>query len=329
MFFQKEVDQLDLIVLMRFGSHLYGTGTENSDSDYKGVFMPTIEQILLGNIPKSYHWTTKKTKEEGVRNSSDDEDIEIYSLHYFIKLACEGQTVALDMLHAPDNMVINNSLIWEEILWNRKRFYTKNLQAFIGYAKRQASKYGIKGSRLNDVGTVIDFMENYAPESKLRDIWDKFPKGEHISYVQDTPQGVRQIEICGKILQETATIEHSLPTLKKYHDNYGDRAKKAASNIGVDWKAVSHACRAAYQVKELLTENTITYPLKEAEFLKEVKAGKLDYMTRVSPILESLMEEVEELSAKSDLPDKVDRKFWNEFIVAKLMEKHFSPTIKL
>ena len=33
----------------------------------------------------------------------------IYSLHYFLKLACDGQTVAMDMLHAPDKLLVESS----------------------------------------------------------------------------------------------------------------------------------------------------------------------------------------------------------------------------
>jgi predicted nucleotidyltransferase len=31
---------------MKFGSHLYGLNTPTSDVDYKGIFMPTLEQGL-------------------------------------------------------------------------------------------------------------------------------------------------------------------------------------------------------------------------------------------------------------------------------------------
>lgn len=81
----------------------------------------------------------------------DDVDVEIYSLHYFIHLACQGETVALDMLHAPDEMIEVSSPLWEEIVKLRDRFYTKNLRAFIGYARRQAAKYGINGTRRKNV----------------------------------------------------------------------------------------------------------------------------------------------------------------------------------
>ena len=97
---------------------------------------------------------------------------------------------------------------------------------------------------------------------------------------------------------------------------YGKRARQAAENKGIDWKAISHALRAAYQTKQLLTEGVITFPLREADYLKEVKQGKLHYMNEVAPELEALMIEVEELSKKSRLPEKVDRKFWDNFIVS-------------
>ncbi len=81
--------------------------------------------------------------------------------------------------------------------------------------------------------------------------------------------------------------------------------------------------RAAYQVKELFTKKTITFPRTEAKFLLKVKQGKLDYLSKVAPILEELIAEVEILAAKSDLPEKTDKDFWDDFIV-EIMEKELS-----
>ena len=145
-----------MIVKMIFGSHLYGTATEDSDQDFKGVFLPTREQILLGRIPKSYNETTKKGST--TKNRPDDVDTEIYSLHYFIELACQGQTVALDMLHAPDKTLLECSPVWAAITRNKEMFYTRNLKAFISYARRQSAKYGIKGSRLDTVEKILNIL---------------------------------------------------------------------------------------------------------------------------------------------------------------------------
>lgn len=318
---------MDVIVKMKFGSHLYGTATDSSDSDYKGVFMPSKEQVFLGRIPKSINTGTKKGNKS--KNTSEDMDTEMYSLHYFVHLACQGETAVLDMLHAPDSMIIDKSGLWDEIVGNRHRFYTKNLKAFVGYARRQASKYGIKGSRLSDAKAVLEFIDSYKLETsftrdvpaKVKDVWDILPSGEHILKHEPDLRGIRMYEVCGRKVGETATLNHLYAVVKHFHDVYGERARKAANNEGIDWKAVSHAFRAAFQVKQILAEGTITFPLKEADYLREVKVGKLDYQGEVAPWLNSLIEEVEGLSRKSSLPEKVDRVFWDDFIIKAIDER--------
>jgi len=305
---------LDLIVKMKFGSHLYGTTDEYSDTDYKGVFLVPKKEVLLGRIPGSYSFDTKKSGK--AKNTKDDIDIEIYSLHYFIELALEGQTVALDMLHAPNNMIEYKTPIWDSIVWHKGRFYTKNLESFVIYARRQAAKYGIKGSRLNSARAIISILKSSKSDLKLRDIWDQLPKDlEHCYHLGSNKSGIRQYQVCGKILQETIKINYALSIVEKFESEYGKRAQLAAKNKGIDWKAISHALRATYQIKELLTENTITFPLKNADYLLEVKKGRLHYQDEVAPKLEKLMDEVEELSSVSNLPAKPDRKFWEDFIV--------------
>ena len=62
-----------------FGSHLYGTNTKDSDKDFKGIELPCTEDILLGKI-----FRTKKlgTGNDNSKNTKDDLDYDIYSLHY-------------------------------------------------------------------------------------------------------------------------------------------------------------------------------------------------------------------------------------------------------
>ncbi len=312
-------DDLNIIVKMKFGAHLYGTATPDSDVDYRGVFMPSKEQVLLGRIPGSFNYSTGDNES---RNTKDDTDIEMYSLHHFMKLACEGQTVAMDMLHAPEEMILKKTDTWDSIVNNRQKFYTKNLKSFIDYARRQASKYGIKGSRINAVSQVLEVLKKEDPSRKLREIWGSLPRIEHCYDMSPGPNGVRQYQVCGKAFQETVTAGYLIPILQKFYDEYGSRARLAAENKNIDWKAVSHALRAAYQTREILTENTITFPLKNAEFLMEVKQGRLDYLTVVAPALESIMEEVEDMAHNSKLPEEVDNVFWDDFI-CETLEKNF------
>ncbi len=80
-------------------------------------------------------------------------------------------------------------------------------------------------------------------------------------------------------------------------------------------KAVSHAFRAGYQARDIYTDGDFEYPLKEIDFIKDVKLGNLDYKTQVAPELEKLVDEVNELADNSNLPKKVDTNFWDEFIL--------------
>ena len=309
-----------IIVKMKFGAHLYGTATPESDVDYKGIFLPTKEELLLGRVPKSHNYSTGKDES---RNTRNDIDIELYSFHYFIKLACDGQTVAMDMLHAPGNMILQKSKIWDAIVKNKQKFYTKNLRSFIDYARRQASKYGIKGSRINAALQVLEMLKKVDLSKKMRAVWSQLPRVEHCYDVAPDPNGMRQYQVCGKSFQESAKIGYVIPILEKFYNDYGRRAKLAAENKNIDWKAVSHALRAAYQTKEILTENIINFPLRTADFLIKVKQGKLDYLSEVGPVLETLMEEVESLALSSNLPETVDRKFWDQFICDTLERELF------
>jgi hypothetical protein len=312
---------MDLIVKMKFGAHLYGTATQASDVDYKGVFAPSREQILLGRIPQSRLFSTG---DDVSRNQAGDVDEEIYSLNYFIRMACDGRIVAMDMLHAPPSFWIVQSDTWRRIVGERQRFYSKKLNAFVLYARRQAAKYGIKGSRLHAVANVLALLRRHPAELKLGLVWDELPRTPHCLDMGTDPHGCRLYQVCGKTFQDSVAIGHVTPILEKFYEEYGHRARLAAQNRNIDWKAVSHALRAAYQTREILTLGTIRYPLADASFLKQVKAGRLDYVTVVAPALEQAVDQVEQLLGDSHLPEQPDTAFWEAFICDTLETLRFS-----
>jgi len=316
---------MNIIVKMKFGSHLYGTNTPESDLDYKGIFMPEREDILLGKIPKCI---TTNTKSGTGKNTKEDIDTDMYSLHHFIKLACEGQTVAIDMLNAPPEMILQTSDTWKDIVYHRYLFISKNMTAFLGYCKTQAAKYGIKGSRLAAAKKVMDFIGTLSHELIYRDytlkeLWERLPDGEHIH--REAEEGrIPVYVVCGKKIQWTAKITYLYNIMERFYEAYGARAKLAEKNLGIDWKAVSHALRVAIELKELYTVGKIYFPLYESEYLTAVKLGLKDYKKEVAPILEKTIEEVKVLSETSTYPEKVNMKYWNNSLlefVSEFIEK--------
>jgi hypothetical protein len=55
---------MDLIVEMRFGSHLYGTATPQSDLDLKAVYLPDARDTLLQRVPNMILLLLDKAKRE-------------------------------------------------------------------------------------------------------------------------------------------------------------------------------------------------------------------------------------------------------------------------
>ena len=149
---------------------------------------------------------------------------------------------------------------------------------------------------------------------RIKDIWEKLPRNSHCQSVIPGDRHIRQYVVCGKSFQETVKLEYVIPILRKFINDYGQRARLATQNKQIDWKAVSHAFRALYQAREVLTEFSITYPLKEAPFLVKVKQGELDFSTEAGPALESLVKEVIALSSESTLPRTVDKNYWERFV---------------
>ena len=307
------------LVRMVFGSHLYGLNTPESDTDYKGIFLPRREEVLLGRIPKTLR-ISEGSGDSG-KNTAKDVDEEHYSLHYFLDLACKGETVALDMLHSRPEHWLETSDLWEELVQARHLFYTKNLKALVGYARRQAAKYGVKGSRLADARLVLEFLkevEYQTPGVRLQDVWDKLPTGEHIRKEPPTfPEVVSTADVCGKKLQSTAMARQYIETFDRFVEAYGVRARKAERNEGIDWKAISHAFRAGYQVMGILNSGGFSYPLPETEFILAVKKGEVEYKV-AGPMLEELIDGLEERAEVSDLPEKVNRSHWDEWLIEQM-----------
>jgi thermostable 8-oxoguanine DNA glycosylase len=311
--FEFDLDELGLrkdqiIILSVTGSNMYGTTTPDSDKDYIGVYMPTKEQLLLNDFPKSM----------GLPKNSEI-DLQIWSIHHFMKLACQGETLSIDLLHAPYSCwLIWENRIWEELINNRHLFFTKEMNAFVSYARKQAAKYGVKGTRIASLEKVIKALKGMPEDSKLTKHWSKLPEGEHIHFLDTKPY--RMYQINGKKYQETVSVGYILEHVKKHLTEYGKRAMIAKDNKGIDWKGVSHAIRSAEQVYAILKYGDYNYPLANTNFIKNVKLGKVKFDV-AQAIIEGLMSEIEILIGRTDLPETVDKEFWNKWLI-KLMEDY-------
>ena len=322
---------------MVFGSHMYGLDTPNSDIDYKGIYLPELDELLLGTVNKNISFSTGNNES---RNGAGDIDDDWYSLGEFMKLAKKGETMAIDMLHVnPDLVTVeldpDYGWIWEELVANREMFYNKNLNAYMGYVKKQAAKYGLKGSRIAAMREATDYLGLLAePELfTLRDLWDELPENEFakkISKVNDkNGQTSNFYEVNMKKYQDTNLVSYTVERIQLALSSYGERAMLAEKNEGVDWKALSHALRAGYQLRSILINGTFSYPLVETDFIASVKAGTCDYKASVSPALEALIDEIDKLVLTSNLPEKCNGEYWDKWLIDTYKKSLINPIYSL
>ena len=311
------------IVRMQFGSHLYGTNTPASDFDLKSVFIPDGRDIIMGTVKSTI--SQKRPKSEGEKNYAGEVEEEAFSLKQYLKLLTEGQTVALDMLFAPKEFITyksRNDDVWETIKANSNRLVTKKSQAFVGYCRQQAKKYGIKGSRVAAARTVLNVLLNMTSFHSLAklgdydDVISPLTNLDHIAFV-DIPQkdgsNIRHLEVCGRKLSYKASVKNAIDVTQHLVDEYGSRALLAEKNEGLDWKALSHAVRVAGEAVELFETGHIIFPRPDRDLLKEIKLGQLPYNV-VADLIEEGFDHVELAATESNLRDDVDQNWIDNFI---------------
>jgi len=307
-----------VLIKAKAGSHLFGTNTETSDQDFKGVYIPSADEILLGDYPD----TVRQSTGDGLtKNTREDTDVELYSLRKFFKMLKAGDTAALELLFTPESMILEKHPSWDYLLTHREAFLSKKITAIIGYARQQANKYGIKGSRMGELSKCINILKTLQKEfdfegSKLKHNWETITKAlsdlEHVHIVtlpakkNEEPE-IPALDILGRKFDWHCTFTHILQILTTIYKNYGHRARQAKNNNGVDWKALSHAVRVSYQGIELLSTGKITLPLPEdtKKIVMDIKLGNKHYK-EVSILIEELLTKIETLKDSSSLKEDVD-----------------------
>jgi hypothetical protein len=292
------------------GSHLYGTSTPMSDHDFKGVHLPSGRGIILGRAEDHIKRDFVSKIDGTDKNAADAIDEESFSLQKFFDMLMKGDTVATEILFAP---TLEQSALWGEVQATGKLLLNRQCKGFVGYCVRQAAKYGIKGSRMRAVKDVLEFLKQEDPNAKLSTIEVKLHNWsagrEHILWENiPSPNGTDlwHLDVCDRKMPMTTTIGAARDVWAKVWQNYGERARQAEQNDGIDWKAMSHAVRVAEQAIELLTTGEITFPRPHAGLLLEIKLGRHGY-DHISARLEWLVEEVKRVSEHSILPAESDR----------------------
>lgn len=150
------------ILLGRVGSHAYGTATENSDLDFKGVCVPLIEYFLGLQSFDGYD----KTGGKNYKNQVGDIDLTIIHINKFVRDAMAGVPNNLELLFLDESDYIHVCEPYgRELIGMREQFLSKQImKKYGGYAKSQAQKM----KQLNSNGSArSELVEKYGYDTKF------------------------------------------------------------------------------------------------------------------------------------------------------------------
>jgi hypothetical protein len=313
------------------GSRMYGTATETSDFDYKAVCLPSFDDLLL-NVKV----TNRKEKPAGTsqdaKMKAGETETEYVPLQIFFDDYFNGQTYALEIAFAvvQGNFEIDHSgfMPVNELTLEREylksiftdlatKFITRNVQKMVGYAVAQSKIYGLKTERYTSLKAVSGLLTDYLAFSGsaensdvLRDQQGLYAGLLTIPHTKEAmiPNAnggsalAPAFEVCGKQYPLTNKITTILKSVDGTLKNYGERVKEYEGEQ-VDWKALSHAIRITEQILELCGTGKLTFPRPNAQFLLDVKSGKLT-LDEATNYLNDAFSKVDDAIATSILQEK-------------------------
>jgi hypothetical protein len=314
-----------VLAKMQFGSQLYGTATASSDTDIKTVYVPAARDILLQRATQNTrHGRAKAPNERNVATDIDAEDVPVQN---FLRLLADGHPTMLDMLFAPAaNMLAIPDPVWHEIVTQRERIVTRRAVRFINYCRTQAKRYGIRGSRLWELRMTIEWLEKmivlHGEHARLGIAGEamqpwlaarSFAFTEIVTRQSAKGESLLHLRCCDKMMPLTASLRSTRAVFCRQFDLYGERARQAETNEGVDWKAVGHAVRLGEQACEFLTTGFVTFPRPNAADLLAIRQGQVSYHT-VATRIEALFDDIQRAAEASSLRDEPDQAFIDELV---------------
>lgn len=317
--FEREMSEKNKILVIRTGSHLYGTNTPESDEDEIGVFIPDKEYILGMQKVEEVDFS-EQIKDKNGKNTKDSKDYKLYSLQKFVKLSMENNPNILEMLFVNDKNILFINDFGKQLLENRHLFpHRGSKHKFLGYAFSQKHKMVMRSENYNFLKESYDYLSKQNPDKfiigfKLEG--DEFFEGK---FTKDF------LKIGDLNIQLNIHVKKALKQLKQRIDTFSNRGE-LISKYGYDTKFGMHLIRLMMEGEELLQTGKLEFPSPNREMLLDVRNGKYP-VEEIIKISEEYEGRIEELYNTSKLPKRPNYDSINSLLI-KMTEKFlYSPII--
>jgi hypothetical protein len=263
------------------GSRLYGTarfdekGNIISDTDLREIILPPFEFLTL--IRKDFE----------TKNGSQSDDHVVYSLNFFVQKLISANPQFIELLFAPENMILIQNEIGKELIGMRNSFVSKRyFHSMRGFAYSEYRKAR---------GEKLIFEEHTVSEEHA---WDTFRETFGKRW------GDRRKEITDDI-KAMAYSQHTF-TLVPSVDGISKKRRSEFDMYGYCSSSACHSLRILRQAAELLRTGTITFPRPDAVELRDIKMG-LSTREKFSALYEDAKADAEDAFKESKLPMDADK----------------------
>ena len=313
-FLKKEPLKDNIILLGLGGSYAYGTNTENSDLDIRGIATHNAEDIL-----------TRKGFEQVVNEATDTT---IYSLEKIVNLLSNCNPNTIEILGLEPWQYLYTGYIGQELIKNKDMFLSKRAaHSFGGYATAQLRRLSNKAVRTVEQEQrekhILASIEN--ARYSYPDKYFNYPEDAIKLYIDKAIQEDYDTEIFMDInlkhypLRDYKSMWSEMQNIVKDYSKIGRRNSKAIEHDKLS-KHMMHLIRLYLMCFDILEDGKIiTYRKKEHDFLMDIRNGKyLDDDKQPTKEFYDIVDEMENklnyLKDHSPLPDNPDYKRINDFL---------------
>lgn len=304
-----------IVLLTLGGSYAYGTNTETSDIDLRGIALNSRNDILgMSNFEQ---FENKET------------DTVIYSFNKIIPLLCNCNPNVIEMLGCRPEQYFNLTEIGKQLIENRKMFLSKRaIHSFGGYATAQLRRLenAIARDKLpqsKQEQHILGSMKNTLYDCEQR--YPSFHGGEFALYVDDSDREDMEKEIFCDIslthypARELNGICNELTnTIRTYNKLNNRNKKKDDEHLN---KHAMHLIRLYLMCLDILeNEEIVTYREKEHDLLMSIRNGAYQnedgtYRSEFFDMVSDFEKRMEYAAENTSLPNKPNMKKIEEFVI--------------
>jgi predicted nucleotidyltransferase len=312
--FKEDHPHCTILFLYISGSHFFNLNSPNSDIDFRAIYLPSSEDFYMKNKKETHKILTYTTNDTG-QNNNDDVDLAITSLPRFLELLRDGDFNMMETLFCPEDKIIIDTPIMKEIRNFKHNILVKDASSFLGFFRKEYKKYGININHHSYRCDFLKFVKSLSLKRgiRLEDHWDSIvdyqkKNSSHFTLTK-TKTGsnnyIKTINIGNRLYQCRKKITYVIEQLELSLKKAGHRQKKMAET-GKEFKGLYHAQRLLFEATELLTNGTISIPLKKEhhDLLRKIKDSNIEQDVLFAYIEDSLsnLELIEQsLSINNDL----------------------------